>query len=285
MDKGRELDIDGFEWANSPGGDDKDNDSEETGEDTNELDEETPPTQSTKPADPTPPQSERETVSRPPEPENPVPSQRGEPDKSRADPDKPAENRKVANEDDTDPLTNLIAEKVEENKQLREELAARDERIDRLEGELESAREKSDQLVEKVEAARKETQSFKERSKKRETQARQDGIRNIVTSMTKVRDTLQRALEQDKDVDVREGLESTLSHFDKALEEYGVMLIYPEVGDEVDPSRHEVIQKLPSDTAEGEIIETYSVGYENEDGVIKTASVIISAGPEEQTEE
>jgi molecular chaperone GrpE (heat shock protein) len=43
------------------------------------------------------------------------------------------------------------------------------------------------------------------------------------------------------------------------------------------------MQKIPSDIPEGTIVDTFSVGYENDDGVIKTAQVVISDGSESES--
>jgi molecular chaperone GrpE len=172
----------------------------------------------------------------------------------------------------------MLSEKIEENRGLKEENEELREKIVELQDERNDRAEEVTDLEEKVERLKQEMLSLKKRGKKREANAKQNALRDVVSAMTKVRDTLQRAIEQDEEVEIRGGVETTLTQFDKTLSEFGVDLFDPAPGDEVEPERHKVMQKTASEQPEGTVVETFSVGYENDDGVIKTAKVVVSDG-------
>jgi molecular chaperone GrpE len=93
-----------------------------------------------------------------------------------------------------------------------------------------------------------------------------------------VRDNLVRALEQDEDADIRDGIETTLAQFTEELERENVEVVEPEPGDGVDPQRHEVLLRVESDQPEGTVAEVHRPGYEMADKVIRTAQVTVSEG-------
>lgn len=200
-----------------------------------------------------------------------------------------------------DPYSDLEAEspeeQVEELKEMlddvRDEKAELEVTVNTLESEnenlsetIESLREKRADLEEenaKLQSAlrkeRKEMENFKDRAKKREQQARDAAIGDIVEDMTEVRDTLQRALDQDKDMEIREGVEATLRSFDKIMSEYDIEVIEPEPGTEPDAQRHEIMMKSEDENIpEGEISEAFSAGYERDGHVFKPAQVVVSSG-------
>ena len=98
----------------------------------------------------------------------------------------------------------------------------------------------------------------------------------LVEQLTDVRDNLVRALDQDDDADIRPGVESTLESFDRVLEDENVAFISPATGDEVDPERHEVMQRVDSDQPAGTIVDIYQAGYEMADTVLRPARVTVS---------
>jgi Molecular chaperone GrpE (heat shock protein) len=60
------------------------------------------------------------------------------------------------------------------------------------------------------------------------------------------------------------------------LDEENVTFISPEAGSEVDPERHEVMQRVDSDQPEGTIADVYQQGYEMADKVLQPARVTVS---------
>ena len=160
-------------------------------------------------------------------------------------------------------LIERVAEYDEELAEaVRADRADYEERIDDLEGKL--TRKQAD------------FQNFKKRQQKKLEQQQARATESLVEDLLPVRDNLARALEQDSDADIREGVEGTLRELDSVLADEGVERIEPEPGEEPDPERHEVLMRVESDRPAGTIEELYRPGYEMGEKVIRTAQVTVS---------
>jgi len=182
-----------------------------------------------------------------------------------------------AAEDETDAdATALVEEIAAHDEELADEVAALDERRRELEetvAELESER---DDLESRLKRTQADFQNYKKRAKKRQDQIRDRATEDLVERLVTVRDDLVRALEQDESVDIRDGVEATLKEFDRVLEDENVEVIEPQPGDEVDPTRHEVMMRVESDQPAGTVADLYQAGYEMADKVIRAAQVTVS---------
>ena len=161
-----------------------------------------------------------------------------------------------------------------------EELAgtARDlgERVAELEAELDAKDEEIDEVTDKLARSRADFQNYKKRSKKQQDQIEQRATADLVSQFTTVRQNLVRALDQEEDADIRPGVESTLEEFDSILDSEGVEIISPELGEPVDPTRHEVMMRVDSDQPAGTIADVYQEGYALDDQVLQAAQVTVS---------
>lgn len=182
-------------------------------------------------------------------------------------------------EQETAPDEELVA-RVEdaEPEALAREIAALRERAETAESEAETAREEAEELESKLKRKQADFQNFKKRMERKQEQEAARATEDLVTRLLDVRDNLARALSQDEDVDIRDGIESTLGLFDRVLDEENVEIIEPEPGQDVDPQRHEVLVKVASDQPEGTIDEVHRAGYEMAEKVIRTAQVTVSDG-------
>ena len=157
---------------------------------------------------------------------------------------------------------------------------SRDERVEELEAELDARAERIDELESRLRRAQADFQNYKKRQKKRQEQQAASATENLVERLLGVRDNLKRALEAEHD-DVgalREGVEMTLSEFDRVLDAENVSEIDPQPGTDVDPQRHEVLVRVESDHPEDTIAEVYQPGYELGEKVIRAAQVTVSDG-------
>lgn len=145
---------------------------------------------------------------------------------------------------------------------LQAERAEFTEEIEELEGKL--ARKQAD------------FQNFKKRQKQKLADQQARATEELVEKLLPVRDNLARALEQDGDATIREGVEGTLRELDQILEDEGAIRIEPELGDDPDPERHEVLMRVESDQPPGTVAELYRPGYEMGDRVVRTAQVTVS---------
>ena len=163
---------------------------------------------------------------------------------------------------DRSPIERVAEHDEELAEELREERSDYEERIDDLESKL--ARKQAD------------FQNYKKRQQKKLEQQQARATEDLVERLLPVRDNLARALEQDGDADIREGVEGTLRELDRVLDDEGVERIEPEPGEEPDPERHEVLMRVESDRPAGTIEELYRPGYEMGEKVIRTAQVTVS---------
>ncbi len=162
-----------------------------------------------------------------------------------------------------------------------EELATEVEsRIADLETELDEREERVDELESQLKRTQADFQNYKKRAQNRQERIQERATEDLVERLLDVRDNLNRALEEDSgDAEsLREGVEMTLSEFDRVLDEEDVSEIVPEPGEETNPQRHEVMLSVESDRPEGTVDEVYTPGYEMGDQVLRPAQVTVSEG-------
>ncbi|MBP1986720.1 nucleotide exchange factor GrpE [Halolamina salifodinae] len=160
---------------------------------------------------------------------------------------------------------------------LIERIAAQDEQLSqKVETEREEYEERIDDLEGKLARKQADFQNFKKRQQKKLEQQQSRATEDLVARLLPVRDNLARALDQDGDANIREGVEKTLAELDRVLEDEGAERIEPEPGEQPDPERHEVLMRVESDRPAGVIDELYRPGYEMGEKVIRTAQVTVS---------
>ena len=189
----------------------------------------------------------------------------------------------VASEDEPAPLDERIralAERVGDEETAADAEALADDAA-HLRAEVADLREtatRAEDLEERLKRKQAEFQNYKKRQEREREKLKERATEAFVERVVGVRDDLVRALAQDEDADLREGLEGTLASFDEVLAEEGVEPIEPDAGDEVDPVRHEVLMREASDQPEGTVVQCYRPGYEMADRVVQTAQVTVSEG-------
>jgi molecular chaperone GrpE len=150
--------------------------------------------------------------------------------------------------------------------------------IEQLEAELAAERERTEDLESRLKRKQADFQNYKKRTEEQKAELKERATEDFVARLVPVRDDLVRALEQDDDVDIRDGVESTLASLDRVLESENVSAIEPSPGDEVDPVRHEVMMQVESEQPDGSIVEVFRPGYEMAGSVIQEAQVTVSDG-------
>jgi len=159
-------------------------------------------------------------------------------------------------------------------------------RVADLESEIDALEVEKDDLEERLRRTQADFQNYKKRAKKRQEQLQARATEDLVERLLDVRDNLSRALDDESgDVEgLREGVELTLAEFDRVLDDEGVGEIAPEPGDEVDPTRHEVLMRVESDRPADTVAEVYRPGYEMGEKVLQTAQVTVSDGADDDEE-
>lgn len=177
-------------------------------------------------------------------------------------------------------VEDLVAQVATEDEELAAEVATMGDRIAELEAELDEREADVEDLESRLKRARADFQNYKKRAERRQAEIKERATEDLVERLLDIRDNLLRALEQDDDVEIRDGVEATLSTFDRILEDENVNPVEPEPGDDVDPERHEVVMRTDSDRPEGTIDQVYRPGYEMAGKVLRPAQVTVSDGPE-----
>ena len=193
----------------------------------------------------------------------------GEPNGANGEPDD------ASSEADGPPI-GAITERVdgEAPEAVAEEIATLREEVAALERERED-------LASRLKRKQAEFQNYKKRQKRRREQEQARATEDLVTDLLAVRDNLSRALEQDADANIREGVEATFRSLEDVLAGEGVEPIEPDPGTETDPKRHEVLLRVESDEPEGTVADLHRPGYEMADKVLRAAQVTVSEGPGE----
>ena len=161
---------------------------------------------------------------------------------------------------------------------LREEVRERGEVVDEVEEEREVLEEERDDLESRLKRTQAEFQNYKRRQERRREEVRARATESLVERLLEVRDNLGRALEQDDDADIREGVEATFRQLDEVLRGEDVEPVEPDPGDDADPERHEVLLRVDSDQPEGTVDEVHRPGYEMAGKVLRPAQVTVSDG-------
>jgi molecular chaperone GrpE len=141
---------------------------------------------------------------------------------------------------------------------------------------MEEARAEREDFEDRLKRKQAEFQNYKKRQEKRREQERQRATEDLVTELLEVRDNLKRALEQDEDADIREGVEATFRQLDDVLASENVDPIEPDPGADVDPQRHEVLLRVESDQPAGTVDDVQRPGYEMAGKVLRPAQVTVA---------
>jgi molecular chaperone GrpE len=179
-------------------------------------------------------------------------------------------------DDSIEELGERIAESDPE--EIARGIAALRERIDELEGEVAEVEAEREDLESRLKRKQAEFQNYKKRQEKRREEERARATEDLVEQLLEVRDNLKRALEQEDDADIRDGVEATFRQLDETLRSENVEPVEPEPGTDVDPNRHEVLLRVESDQPADTVAELHRPGYEMAEKVLRPAQVTVSDG-------
>lgn len=173
---------------------------------------------------------------------------------------------------------------AEADEALGEEARALVDHLDDLGERLDEARSEVEELTSRLKRTHADFENYKKRIERRRNEAEREATRRLVDRLVDLRDNLQRAVSIDEQTaeDLIEGVKLSLNDLDRLLDAEDVELVTPELGDEVDPHRHEVMLRVASDEhPEGTIAEVFEPGYLHGDRVLREAQVAVSTGPDE----
>lgn len=156
----------------------------------------------------------------------------------------------------------------------RAEEAAEQDRVAELEERLATAEEETLR-------ARADFQNYQRRALVNEREAREWGAAAVLESIVSVLDHFDVALTQDPEkasaASIIDGVRLIKDEMIRAIGDHGVDVIYPALGDELDPGRHEAIGHQAAEGAEpGTVSKTVQVGYAVGDRVLRPAKVFVA---------
>ena len=157
-------------------------------------------------------------------------------------------------------------EKTQENDDKEEE--TQDEQIEQLEAQVQEYKEK-------LQRSQADFENFKKRSIKEKQEFVKYANEGLILKVLEAYEDLERALEVEKDEDLREGVELIYKKRDKILKDEGLEQIETE-HQQFDPYKHEALMTQENDDYENnEIIQDVQKGYTLNSKVIRYSKVIV----------
>ena len=148
--------------------------------------------------------------------------------------------------------------------------------------QLEAARGEAEENWNKYLRVVAELENVRKRNARELEKARNFGVEGLAAELLNVADSLEMGIETGADAPAEsllEGACNTLKQLKKAMEQYGVVEVYPE-GEPFDPELHEAMTAQPSDTAEPDTVLTVvQRGYQLNGRLLRPARVIVAKEP------
>jgi molecular chaperone GrpE len=169
---------------------------------------------------------------------------------------------------------------MEESQSVTEE-TQQEETIQSLKDQLQKKTEEMTEARDQVLRIRAETENFKKRLQKEKTDLAMYANEKLIKQLLPIYENLDRALASPEiSLQVlKDGVQMIFKQFTAFLEKEKVETIVA-LGDKFDPSKHEALKQIESDTHEDNIVvEEYSKGYLLHGRVLLPARVVISKKP------
>lgn len=173
---------------------------------------------------------------------------------------------KITEEEKSDAQTNEDNENTEEQEEVTE--PTDEEKIEELEQQI-------TEYKDKLQRSQADFENFKKRSIKEKQEFVKYANEGLILNVLEAYEDLGRALEVEKDEDLREGVELIYKKMDKILKDEGVEEIETE-HQKFDPYKHEALLTENNDDYENnEIIQDLQKGYTLNNKVIRYSKVIV----------
>jgi molecular chaperone GrpE len=150
--------------------------------------------------------------------------------------------------------------------------------------EREEQRKRYDELNDRFLRLAADFDNFRKRTAREQENVIQRANERFAVDILDVADNLERGLKAD-DAHLREGVQQIRRLLMEILARYGITPVEA-LKTPFNPAEHEAVAHVPSDEAEGTIVDVVSRGYRMHEKVIRYAKVAVSRGNDEkQTEE
>lgn len=186
------------------------------------------------------------------------------------------------------PEAETTLEEVEETEEAAEEAVTANaqetaEELEEASGpslveQLTQAELKAAELQDAFLRAKAETENIRRRAQEDIAKAHKFAIEGFAESMVAVKDNLEMALavETASVESLKEGVEMTLRQLTSAFEKNRLTEVNPEVGEKLDPMKHQAIQTVPADQEPNTVVTVMQKGYMIADRLLRPAIVTVA---------
>lgn len=152
-----------------------------------------------------------------------------------------------------------------------------------LEDQLDATRAERDEAMEKYQRALADFRNYQKRSLQCEANARTEGSSDVVRRIVTVLDYFDMALGQDPEkataAQIIEGVRLIKGEVLRAVADFGVTVVEPDIGSELDPMLHEGVGEHDEAGIEpGCISQVVQPGYRMGERMIRAAKVMVAPG-------
>lgn len=149
---------------------------------------------------------------------------------------------------------------------------------DNLAEQLAAAQIKIGEMQDAFLRAKAEAENMRRRAQEDIARAHKFAIEGFAEAMVPVKDSLEMALkiETPSLESLKEGVDMTLKQLSSAFEKNRLLEINPQVGEKLDPMKHQAISMVPADQEANTIVSVLQKGYLIADRLLRPALVIVA---------
>lgn len=149
-----------------------------------------------------------------------------------------------------------------------------------LEVKLSEAQAKIADMQDAFLRAKAETENIRRRAQEDIARAHKFAIEGFAEALVPVKDQLEMALkiETPSVESLKEGVEMTLKQLSSAFEKNRLLEISPQVGDKLDPMKHQAISTAPAEQEANTVVTVLQKGYTIADRLLRPALVVVAQG-------
>ncbi|AEK63672.1 grpE family protein [Collimonas fungivorans] len=149
-----------------------------------------------------------------------------------------------------------------------------------LEVQLSEAQAKIAEMQDAFLRAKAESENIRRRAQEDIARAHKFAIEGFAEALVPVKDNLEMALkiETPSLESLKEGVEMTLKQLSSAFERNRLLEISPEVGEKLDPMKHQAISTVPAEQDANTVVTVLQKGYTIADRLLRPALVVVAQG-------
>lgn len=148
-----------------------------------------------------------------------------------------------------------------------------------IDNQLAEAEQKLAEMQDAFLRAKAEVDNTQRRAQEDIAKAHKFAIEGFAESLLAVKDSLEMALKVEaiSVESLREGVTATLRQLTSVFEKNKLFEIDPEIGEKLDPMKHQAISTVPADQESNTIVTVLQKGYTLSDRLLRPAIVIVAA--------